>query len=175
MQQVLSSSWDGRPFGHNRHGPKIGSVPFWGRGAGSPCNTMWPGPRSTFVPSCILIHPAVWPQQIWAENWGCASLSGSGAGSHLTQCGLCRDLPPCQVAFWSIQPFGHNRNGPKIGRLCSLFGEVERGPHLTQCCLGRVLPSYQVASWSIQPFGHNKYGPKIGGCAPLGEGSWVPI
>jgi len=24
MQQVLSSSWDGRPFGHNRHRLKIG-------------------------------------------------------------------------------------------------------------------------------------------------------
>jgi len=23
-EQVLSSSWDGRPFGHNRHGPKMG-------------------------------------------------------------------------------------------------------------------------------------------------------
>jgi len=30
-QQVLSSSWDGRPFDHNRHGPKIGGcVPSWG-------------------------------------------------------------------------------------------------------------------------------------------------
>ena len=30
---MLSSSWDGRPFGHNRHGPKIGwgAVPFFGR------------------------------------------------------------------------------------------------------------------------------------------------
>ena len=28
--QVLSSSWDGRPFCHNRHGPKIGGLcPFW--------------------------------------------------------------------------------------------------------------------------------------------------
>jgi len=34
---------------------------FWG-GAGSPSNTMSPGPRPTFVPSGILIHPAVWPQ-----------------------------------------------------------------------------------------------------------------
>ena len=25
-KQVLSSSWDGWPFGHNRHGPKIGCV-----------------------------------------------------------------------------------------------------------------------------------------------------
>jgi len=32
------------------------------RGAGSPSNTMWPGPRPTSVPSDILIHPTVWPQ-----------------------------------------------------------------------------------------------------------------
>ena len=31
-------------------------------GAGSPSNTMSPGPRPTSLPSGILIHPAVWPQ-----------------------------------------------------------------------------------------------------------------
>jgi len=38
-------------------------VPLLGRGkgAGSPSNTMWPGPRSTSVPSGILIHPTIWP------------------------------------------------------------------------------------------------------------------
>ena len=43
--------------------------PFQG-GAGSPSNTMWPWLRPTSVPSALLIHPAVWPQQTWAENWG---------------------------------------------------------------------------------------------------------
>ena len=33
------------------------------RGAGSPSNTMSPGPRPTSVPS-ILIHPSVWPPTI---------------------------------------------------------------------------------------------------------------
>jgi len=49
--------------GHNRHGPKRGGcyAPFAGR-AGSPSNTMWPGPRPTSIPSGILMHPAVWPQ-----------------------------------------------------------------------------------------------------------------
>jgi len=29
LEQVLSSSWDGRPFGYNKYGPKIGgAVPF---------------------------------------------------------------------------------------------------------------------------------------------------
>jgi len=42
--------------------PKIGGLcPFWG-GAGSPSNTMWPGPRPTSTPSLILIHLTVWPQ-----------------------------------------------------------------------------------------------------------------
>jgi len=45
-------------------------VPPFSRGrAGSPSNTMLPGPRPTSVSSSMLIHPAVWPQQTWAENW----------------------------------------------------------------------------------------------------------
>jgi len=50
---------------------------------------MWPGPRSTTVPSGILIHPAVWPQQTWAadytdenfESGGCCPFREGGAGS----------------------------------------------------------------------------------------------
>jgi len=64
IEQLLSSSWDGRPYGHNRHRPKSGRglmCPFLG-GAGSPSNTVWPRLRPTSVPSGILIHPAVWPQ-----------------------------------------------------------------------------------------------------------------
>jgi len=30
--QELSSCWDGRPFGHNRHGPKSGDGLLWGLG-----------------------------------------------------------------------------------------------------------------------------------------------
>ena len=41
--------------------PKMGAVPLLG-GAESPSNTMWPGPRPTFMPSFILIHPTVWLQ-----------------------------------------------------------------------------------------------------------------
>ena len=35
--------------------------PFGGGGAGSPCDTMWPGPRPTYVQSFILIRQTVWP------------------------------------------------------------------------------------------------------------------
>ena len=68
-------------FGHNRHGPKIaggkGAVPLWAGGAGFPSNTMWP----IFLPSGILIHRAIWPQQTWAENSGNCALWGGGSGS----------------------------------------------------------------------------------------------
>jgi len=36
-------------------------------------------------------------------------------GPHLTQYRLGWGQPTDQVASWSIQPFGHNRHGPKIG------------------------------------------------------------
>jgi len=43
---------------------KVGGccAPFWGGElAGSPSNTMWPGPKATSTPGGILIHPAVQP------------------------------------------------------------------------------------------------------------------
>jgi len=40
---------------------------------------------------------------------------------HLTQCGLGQGLPPYQVAPSSIQPFGHNRHRPKMGRCAPFF------------------------------------------------------
>ena len=56
-----------------RMGRKVGAVPVLG-GAGSPSNTTWTGLRPTSVVSAILIHPAVRPQQMWAENCGAMSL-----------------------------------------------------------------------------------------------------
>ena len=54
-------------------------------GAGSQSSTIWPGPRPrpTSVPNGILIHPAVWTQKTWAENWGCAPLGGAGSSSNI--------------------------------------------------------------------------------------------
>jgi len=94
--QYQVASWSIQPFGHNRHGPKIGgAVPplFGGRGAGSPSSTMWPGPRPTSLPSGVLIHPAIWPQRIWAENGGLCPFGGGELGPHLTQCGQGQGLP----------------------------------------------------------------------------------
>jgi len=47
---------------------KLGAPPpFWGGELGHTSNTKSPGPRSISVPSGILTHPAIWPQQIWAD------------------------------------------------------------------------------------------------------------
>jgi len=48
---------------------------------GDPFNTKSHGPRPTSMSSGILIHPAIWPQQIWADNWGLCPFGGGGGGS----------------------------------------------------------------------------------------------
>jgi len=77
--QVPASSI--QPFGHNKHGPKIWGLhpSFWGGGAGFPSNTKSPGHRPTSIPSGIVIYAAIWPQQIWAENWRAVPLWGRGS------------------------------------------------------------------------------------------------
>ena len=77
------------------HRKSRGLCPFGEEGAESPSNTMSPGSRPTSLTSGILIYPAVWPQQTWTENWGCARLGG--VGPHLIQCGPDQGLPPYQV------------------------------------------------------------------------------
>ena len=66
---------------------------FWGRGAGSPSNsnTVLCGSRPASLPSGILIHPAISPQQynIYGPKMGveCCAPCGEGElGLHLTQC-----------------------------------------------------------------------------------------
>jgi len=78
--KVLSSRSAGRPFSHNGHRPKVGAaVPLWGRGLG-PHLTLCRLLRDLSpLPSGILIHPAVWPQQTWTENWGGCAPFGEGS------------------------------------------------------------------------------------------------
>jgi len=81
-------------------GPKTGGCAPLRPGEMSPSNTMCPGPRPTSLLSGILIHPAVCPQQTWAENWGLCPFGEGELGAHLkdlTQCGLGQGLPVCQV------------------------------------------------------------------------------
>ena len=52
------------------------------RGAGSQSSTMWPGSRPTYIPSGILVHPAVWPHEHWPKiGGGLCPFRGRAAGS----------------------------------------------------------------------------------------------
>jgi len=69
-------------------------------GAGSPYNTMWPGPRPTSVPNGILIYARIWPQYMGREVGAVCALFGGGSLA-----------PPHNVVGprpTSIQPLGHN-------------------------------------------------------------------
>jgi len=107
--QDLSGCWDGRPFGHNRHGQKSGRL-------------LCPCPWGQLDP---YLTQVAWTEAYVCTKWqldpssrlaiahglkiggGCASFWGE-LGPHLTQCGLVRGLLLCQVASWSIQLFGHS-------------------------------------------------------------------
>ena len=47
------------------------------------------------------MHPAIWPQQIWAENWGLGDFGGRGAGSPSN---MMRPRPTCMPSFILIHP-----------------------------------------------------------------------
>jgi len=152
-------------------GRKLGTVSLLGRGAGSPCNTMRPGPRSTLVPSCILIHPVVWPQQTWAEIlWAVPLRGGVGSASNTI-------LPTIVPSKWHLDPSSHlatTNMGRKLG-VCPLLGGGEVDAYLAQCGLGRGLPSYQVdlihaaiwqqqiwaENWGLCPFRGGELGPRL--------------
>ena len=126
---MLSSSWDGRPFGHNRHGPKITECAPFGRGELGPHVTQC-SLGETDPPTKWHLDPS---GRLATTNMGqkigelCPFGEGE-LGHHLTKCPLGRGLPSYQVASWSIEPFGHNRYGPKIGRLCPFGGGGPRSP-----------------------------------------------
>jgi len=73
-------------------------------------------------------------------------------GGALAQCGLGWGLPPYQVASWSIQPFGHNRHGPKIGGLCPFLGRGAASPSITMS-LGSS-KAYLPTKWHLDPSSH---------------------
>jgi len=98
------------------------AVPLSGA-AGSPSNTMSPGPMTTSIPSGIFIHPTAWPPQTWAENWGCCAPLGEGLGPHLTHCRLYRSLLP--YTKWHLNPCSHLATidmGRKLGGHSQFWG-----------------------------------------------------
>ena len=81
-----------------------GCAPFLGRGAGSPSSTNLPGPRPSSIPGNILIHAAIWPQQIWAENWGALPIWRRGRARSPSNTMSPVPRPTCMASFILIRP-----------------------------------------------------------------------
>ena len=103
--------------GHNRHGPKRGGLlcPFHGK-LGPHLIQCGLGPGLLRTKWCLHPSSRLAIKDINRKLRGCAPFRGD-LRPHLTQRRLGRGLPPYQVASWSMQPFGRNGYGPKIGKL----------------------------------------------------------
>jgi len=80
------------------------------------------------------------------QNWGVCPFWEGELGPHLTQCGRCRGLPPCQVSFWSIQPFGHNTPTSQTDRTGQRSNST--GQTILQMVAQKPIKSYQPSSFS---------------------------
>jgi len=84
------------------------------------CAKNWVGAVPFFLGELVPIEDNVaWAEAYLHTKWYLSPSSllatfEGGAGSSLTQCLLGWGLPVFQVVSWYIQPFGHNRHGPKI-------------------------------------------------------------
>ena len=82
-------------------------------------------------------------------------------------------LIPYQAASSSIQPFGRNRHGPKLGGGC-LFSAGSWIPIKQKVACAEA---YRDIKWHLSPSSRlatTDIGRKLG-AVPLGEGSWIPI
>jgi len=96
------------------------------------------------------------------EAFPCHALSSSIGKS---PCRFLKSISNKSSAVAEMADHGHNRHGPKRGRLLcpfrggagSLSNTMWPGPRSTSVPNGVF----------IQPFGHNRHGPKTGSCAPF--------
>jgi len=150
-----------------------GSAHFLGRGGGPPSHTKSPGPRLTSIPSGMLIHPPIWPQQIWGENWGLCPFRGAGAGSPSNTMWP-GQRPTCVPSLILIHPTVWGQCMNVIDRQtdrqrCDSIGRTvlqmvaQKRLKRSICCLGCGPKEAQVESYS--PGGAN---------VPTWEGSLAP-
>ena len=73
--------WSIQPFGHSIDMHRSGGcgAHFGGRAGCLSNNVAWT--EAYLLTKWILIHPAVWRQQTWSENWGLCPLFEGEAGS----------------------------------------------------------------------------------------------
>ena len=103
-------------------------------------------------------------------------LSRGVLGTSLTQCGLGRGLLPYQEESSSIQPFGHNRHGPKtVG--CAPFRGGGCDPISHNVAWTEVYLSRPTIKWHLDPscrLATIDMGRKLGVCPLLGAGALSP-
>jgi len=110
---------------------------FWGEGAS---NTTRPGPRPTFVPSGILIHLAVWPQQTWTENWVGLYVPPFLQGEprpHLTQCRMGEAYLPIKWHVYPSSRLATTYMGHNLGYVPIFFGGGEL----------KTVPRKKISCW----------------------------
>jgi len=99
---AISSSWDGRPFGHNRRGSKMGGCAPFGEVLGPHLSQCRLGRR---LPSYQVASWSIMPFGHIRHGPKIGGLCPFGEGElglHLTQCGRGQGLSPFQVSCWSI-------------------------------------------------------------------------
>ena len=112
-------------------------------GGSAQSNTVAWAERPTTIPSGILIHPAIWTQQIWAENWGGAvPLWRKGSSPPNTMWPGPR--PTCMPSFILIHPTvwpqyttardRQDRNG-LIAQGEPFYKRSPRNPPVTSCVI----------------------------------------
>jgi len=97
----------------------MGAVPPFGA-AGSPSNTMWPGPRLTSVPSAIMIHPAVWPRCMGRKVEAAVPPPLGAAGSPSNTTWQAGDEAYLRAKF-HLDP--QNRNWPQYTKVTDRTGQ----------------------------------------------------
>ena len=120
-------------------GQKLGrmGVPFFLTVARSPSNTKSPGPRSTRIPSGILVHPAVCYNGHWPKIAGLCPFRGREARSPsntMPRKPRHTSVPSGILMHPTVWP---QKNGPKIGG---------SAPFLVVCA-----KAYLRITWNLDP------------------------
>ena len=132
--------------GHNRHGPnRWGAAVPLSRRAGTPSNTIWPGPRSISVPSGVFIHSVIWSQRTVDKNWGLCPFREGEAGSPSNKVAWAEAYLHTKWHLDASSRLATIKMGRKLGLLPHFWGG-KLVPHLAQCGLDQGPPPCQVPS-----------------------------
>jgi len=136
---------------------------------------MWHGPKPTSIPSGTLIHPVVWPQQTWAENWGLCPILGE-LDTHLAQLHNVAWAEAYLHTKWHLDPSSRLATidmGRKFGGSVPIFRRGAGSPSNTMSLGPRhtSLPSGVLIHPAIWP---QHMGRKLGAVPLWGRGAGSP-